>query len=43
MHEQLSFGTKRKLSLQLNSGQLLPKAANGLQQGPGAYVAAWTT
>lgn len=31
MHKQLSFGTKRKPSLQLNSGQLLlHEAAKGL-------------
>lgn len=43
MHKQLSFGAKRKPSLQLNSGQLLQEAEKGLQQGSGVYTAAWPT
>lgn len=43
MHKQLSFGTKKKPSLQLNSGQLLHEAAMGLQQDSGVYDAAWPT
>lgn len=43
MHKQLSFGTKKKLSLQLNSGQLLQEAPRELQQDSGVYDAAWPT
>lgn len=40
MHKQLSFGTKKKPSLQLNSGQLLQEAPTELQQDSGVYDAA---
>lgn len=43
MHKQLSFGTKKKRSLQLNSGQLLQEAPTELQQDSGVYDTAWPT